>query len=478
MLKLILTYEWRHFRRNGLQLALLGGLVLLGLYAICYGQRQLAAQRATLAQLEAATQAEWRGYRQAFQADTTTKAGKQFYEEATGPGFAWHRQGYLVQQAASPLAALVVGQRDLNPGYYRLTAMSLYYQLFQNELANPQKLLVGNFDLAFVLVYLLPLFVIALGYGLLAGEKESGVLPLLRVQAASVRRLLLGKLLFGFLLTAGLAGALSLLGFAAVGARLGPDGASLALWLLTVLSYCAFWWAVVWLVNSFNRDSAVNALAAAGLWLLFLLVVPAGLSAALSVLRPVDSSELATLVRRRGIDNEQDDHAVRAVVRRYLRQRPGLVAAPADTLFQPQLGAKGYAAFTQLGDYAHRPLVESYLRAVAARDALAARFDVVNPAVHAQNLLSQTARTDLATYLDFLGQLPAFHQRLVGFYYPPLFRNQPLTLADYARRPQFRPAAPPAGYRRRLAGGVAELALLAALVFALGHWNLPRHLRG
>ncbi|MEJ7658781.1 MAG: hypothetical protein WKG07_03710 [Hymenobacter sp.] len=67
------------------------------------------------------------------------------------------------------------------------------------------KLLVGNFDLAFVLVYLLPLFVIALGYGLLAGEQESGVLPLLRVQAASVRRLLLGKLLFGFLLVAGLA---------------------------------------------------------------------------------------------------------------------------------------------------------------------------------------------------------------------------------------------------------------------------------
>lgn len=477
MLKLLLKYEWLHFRRNGLQLVLLGGLALLGLYAIYYGQRQLAIQQATLTQLEAANQAEWQGYRQAFWADTTSKTGKQFYEEAAGPGFAWHRQGYLVRQAASPLAPLVVGQRDLNPGYYRLTGMSLYYQLFQNELANPQKLLVGNFDLAFVLVYLLPLFIIALGYGLLAGEKESGVLPLLRVQAASVRRLLLGKLLFGFLLVAGLAVGLSLLGFAAVGARPGRDGASLALWLLTVLSYCAFWWAVVWLVASFNRDSAVSALAAVGLWLLFLLVVPAGLSAALSVWRPVDSSELATLVRRRGIDNEQDDRAVRAVVRRYLRQQPGL-APPADTLFQPQLGAKGYAAFTQLSDQAHRPLVENYLRAVAARDQLAARFDVVNPAVHAQNLLSQTARTDLGTYLDFVRQLPGFHQRIVGFYYPRLFRNQALTLAAYARRPQFRPAAPAAGYLPHLAGGVAELALLAALIFALGYWNLPRHLRG
>ncbi|WP_046243331.1 DUF3526 domain-containing protein [Hymenobacter terrenus] len=138
---------------------------------------------------------------------------------------------------------------------------------------------------------------------------------------------------------------------------------------------------------------------------------------------------LAPLVRRRGIDNEQDKRAVRAVVRRYLRQQPAL-AVPAATLYQPNLSAKGYAAFTQLNDLDNRPLVAGYLQAVAARDQLAARFDVVNPAVHAQNLLSQTARTDLATYLNFLGQLPAFHQRIVAFYYPRLFRNQALTVAD------------------------------------------------
>ncbi|MGY3089904.1 ABC-2 type transport system permease protein [Hymenobacter sp. UYAg731] len=476
MLKLILKYEWLHFRRNGLQLALLAGLVGFGLYAIYYGHRQLAAQQTALAQLEATTRTEWEGYRQAFGADTTVAAAKDKYEEATDPGYAWFRQGYVVRQEASALAPLVVGQRDLNPGHYRLTGMSLYYQLFQNELANPLKLLVGNFDLAFVLVYLLPLFVVALGYGLLAGEQESGVLPLLRVQAASVRRLLLGKLLFGFLLVTGLAVGLSLIGFVAVGARPGHDGAGLALWLLTVVSYCAFWWAVVWAVASFNRDSAVNALAGVGLWLLFLLVLPAGLSAALAVWRPVDSAALAPLVRRRSLDNEQDERAVRAVVRRYLRQHPGL-APPADTLFQPHLLTKAYAAFTQLTDHDNQALVANYLQAVTERDALAARFNVVNPAVHTQNLLSQTARTDLGSYVDFLGQIPAFHQRIVAFYYPHLFRNQVFALADYAHRPHFAPAPPPAGFLRRLGLGVAQLAALAALVFAAGYWNLPRHLR-
>lgn len=477
MLTLILRYEWLHFRRNGLQLALLAGLVGFGLYAIYYGHQQLAIQQAALSQLEATTHTEWEGYRQAFRADTTVATQKDQYELATDPSYAWFRQGYVVRQAASALAPLVVGQRDLNPGHYRLTGMSLYYHLFQNELANPQKLLVGNFDLSFVLVYLLPLFIIALSYGLLAGERESGVLPLLRVQAASVRRLLLGKLLFGYLLVTGLALSLSALGFVAVGASLGADGAAMGLWLLTVACYCAFWFALVWLVASFNRNSAVSALAGVGLWLLFLLVLPAGLSAALAVWRPVDSSVLAPLVRRRSMDNEQDERAVRAIVRRYLRQHPGLVAS-ADTSYQPHLLAKGYAAFTQLNDAESRLLVEDYLRSVTARDQLAARFNAVNPAVHTQNLLSEAARTDLASYLDFLHQLPAFHQRIVGFYFPRLFRNQPLTLADYAHRPQFQLAPPPAGQRWRLALGVMQLAALAGLVFAAGYWNLPRHLRG
>jgi ABC-2 type transport system permease protein len=323
-------------------------------------------------------------------------------------------------------------------------------------------------------VYLLPLLIIVLGYGLLSADRENGVLPLLHVQAASVRRLLLGKLLFGFSLVAGLAVALSVVGFVVAGARPAADAGVLTLWVLTVLAYCAFWFALVWLIVSFNRSSAVNALIAVGLWLLFLLVVPSVLSAALAVVRPVDSSQLATLVRRAAMDNEDSEPAVRAVIRQYLRQHPGL-APPGDTLFQPNLPAKGYAAHFQLTGQRQKPLVDEYLRAIAARETLAARFSLLNPAVNTQNLLSQLAGTDLPSYLRFFNSLPAFHRRIVDFYFPRLFRNQPLTAADYAARPVFQPPAPTSA---GVAAGLLELLSAAAGFFALGYANLPRRLRG
>jgi ABC-2 type transport system permease protein len=47
-----------------------------------------------------------------------------------------------------------------------------YYQLFENELPNPVNLLAGNFDLAFVLIYLFPLLLIVFCYGLFSAERE------------------------------------------------------------------------------------------------------------------------------------------------------------------------------------------------------------------------------------------------------------------------------------------------------------------
>ncbi|UOQ70204.1 DUF3526 domain-containing protein [Hymenobacter cellulosilyticus] len=474
MLTFILRYEWRRFWRNRLQVALLVVLALFGLYAIAAGHRQIAAQRLTLARVVADEQVEFAGYQAALRADTSQPAAKTAYLDATAPTVAWYRHGYAATLPPAPLAGLVVGQRDLNPGYYRLTGMGLYYQLFQNELANPQKLLVGNFDLAFVLIYLLPLLIIVLSYGLLSADRENGVLPLLRVQAASVRRLLLGKLLFGFGLVAGLAVFLSVVGFVVTGVRLEVDGAGMVLWLLTVLAYCAFWFALVWLLVSFNRNSAVNALTAVGLWLLFLLVVPSLLSATLAVVRPVDSSALATLVRRTGIDREDHEPSVRAVVREYLRQRPDLASAANDTLFQPNLLPKGFASYAQLNSQRQRPVVEAYLSAVADRENLAARFSLLNPAVNTQNLLSQVAGTDLPTYLRFFSSLPAFHRQIVDFYYPRLFANRPLTAADYPRRPVFQ--APPLT-EQGVATGLLQLLGAAAVLFVLGYVNLPRQLR-
>lgn len=469
----IFRYEWLHFRRNRLQVAMLTVLFLFGVYAIYYGNRQIDSQRASLALAQQQVTVDWARYTTALTGDTTTKEARQAYQLAANPAFAWWRHPYLARLDPSALAPLAVGQRDIYPGFYQLTGMSLYYRLFQSELANPQKLLAGNFDLSFVLIYLLPLLVITFSFSVLSGEKESGVLSLLHVQAASVRRVLGYKFLFAFWLVTSLAVLLSILGFVESKVQWSRDVIPIGQWLLTVIGYCTFWFGLLWLIVSFNQPSALNALVAIGFWLLFLLIIPSLLSAYVTVAQPVDSSVLASLSRRESIANEDDKQHIRSIISRYAQLQPGLILA-GDSLYEPNREAKGYAAFTQLNDAAHRPMVEFYWRSVAARDALASQFMVINPAVNAQELLSRCAQTDLRTNLAFLESLPAFHQQIARFYLQRLFRNQLIQQAEYAKRPIYQPKSV------TVAGciwvNLIYLFSVAAVLFGLGWVNVGNRL--
>ena len=100
----------------------------------------------------------------------------------------------------TPLAALAVGQSDLLPYYFKVTTDAKETVLAAAELENPQRLLTGRFDLAFVLIYLYPLLILALTYNLLSAEKEQGTLVLALSQPVSLRTLLLGKVASRFVL--------------------------------------------------------------------------------------------------------------------------------------------------------------------------------------------------------------------------------------------------------------------------------------
>src|SRR3546814_6574788 len=63
------------------------------------------------------------------------------------------------------------------------------------EIENPLNLMTGTFDISFVVIFLLPVFIIALTYDMLSGEKESGTLALAMTQPVSLRTFMAGKLL-------------------------------------------------------------------------------------------------------------------------------------------------------------------------------------------------------------------------------------------------------------------------------------------
>ncbi|HEY7698944.1 MAG TPA: ABC transporter permease, partial [Vicinamibacteria bacterium] len=61
----------------------------------------------------------------------------------------------------SPWAAFSLGQRDVASYNLKVRLLALEGQLYDSELGNPEAAVLGHFDAAFVLVFLLPLLVIA-----------------------------------------------------------------------------------------------------------------------------------------------------------------------------------------------------------------------------------------------------------------------------------------------------------------------------
>lgn len=302
-------------------------------------------------------------------------------------------------------------------------------QVFKNEIVNPQKLLSGNLDLAFVFIYLLPLFIIAMGYGLVSGEKENGSYPLLDTGAVSLSRLFACKMLFRFVLAAVPVVLLTLLAVRINGASLNGLFVS---WLSVSLLYVALWCAVVFLVASFNKSSAFNAVALLGVWLFFLMVVPAFINAISVNKYPINQTIISDAIRRMQLD--ESEHGQEDVFGKYYTLHPEYKTYHIQSPFNMP---KMYAMGGEMKDEENRPMIEEYFNGIKSRDYFVSLFNAVSPAANAQQLLNYISGSDIRYYLDYQEKLKTFHKDLALFYNSTLYQNKTLSVKDYENRPKF-----------------------------------------
>lgn len=466
MIRLLFKYEYLHFTRNRFQVSILFLTILLGFYAIYYGCTEIEKQNQVIRQVKQSNTEQLLKITDGFKADTTTSEGKKAWQLSAMPGYAWHRHQFAAAFEPSALAPLSIGQRDLQPYYYKLSAMSLYYQVFQNEIANPQKLLAGNFDLSFVLVYLFPLLIIAFCYSILSSEKDKGVLPLLKSQSIAIRKIISFKLLFYFVLLTGIAILLCITGFIFSGAGITNLG-EMILWILTVLAYFIFWFTVLFVIISLNKNSAFNAITGIGCWLFFLIIIPALINIVITVTMPLNSHVLSGISRRTGVFDEEIEENHKVVIREFLKAYPEYHSG--DTAFNKNLFAKGHAAFTVLKDGTSRKLVESYQNQVNQRDQIAGYFNMINPAVSAQSLFDAITKSNLYAFQSFNKSVTAFHRQLVRFYYSRLFSDKNLKQSDYLSIPEFNEKSEVHEHNQYVLTGIIQLFLSSVLLFFIAY---------
>ena len=154
-----LSFEWRLIVRSRLSVVALLLLLLLSALSVWSGVREVARQRATIARLAT------------LQAQDSAVAT---IRNATGgdAGSAAYYTFHHTWDAPTDAAFLALGLRDVAPYALRIRALGLQAQLYEGESFNPEVALPGRFDFAFVLIYLSPLFVIALLHDLVSNERQ------------------------------------------------------------------------------------------------------------------------------------------------------------------------------------------------------------------------------------------------------------------------------------------------------------------
>lgn len=375
------------------------------------------------------------------------------------------RGGSLALLPSAPLGALAVGQSDLTPRHETLSVFRLRGPgEAASDLENPSALLAGRFDLAFVLVWLLPLFLLALGHDLLAGDRESGTLRLALAQGArawtwvaaraAARATPILALALLAVLAAGLTGA----------GNAGLD--RLALALAAVLAYGLFWVALALAVNVTARSAAGAASALGAAWVLLVLVAPTLLNVAVETLHPTPSRpELIAAARRASGEAEKRGGEV---LQSFYRDHPEL--APAGQ--QADFAAQHLAVQEEVGK-AIDPVRRRFDEQLARQQATVGQWRAVSPAIALQEALTDLAGTGYWRHRAFREQVESFKDTLLAYYGTRIHKREPLTAADLAALPRFEfREEPAAAWRARAGLSLAGILGATALLAAWAGWRL------
>ena len=430
-------------------------------------------QAATLTELRAADATRFAGYVDALKrmAPDAPIAGP-FAPDPRNPMTIGSRGGTLAALDPAPLAALAVGQSDLLPYYLKVNTGGRQGVLKGDEIENPGNLLTGRFDLAFVIVALFPLVILALSYNMLSGEREDGTLALVLSQPVQLRTLILAKVGVRALVVLAIAFVLVAAGLLAANVQLG-DAAVLSntlWWFVIVAVYAAFWFGVSLLVNASVRGSAAAAVASVSVWLVLVVLAPVLVNLVAQTRYPTPS-RVAFVSLARSVTNEANAVSDK-LMSKYLVDHPELAGAGVDM-------SDFWTRSLTVQDTIEKVLAPHYTdfeRQLEQQQAVITGARVLTPALLVQTALEDLAGTGLPRWQAFRAQTLAFHQQWQAFFIARQVRQQKLTAAEVEAVPTFVFREEPRSLvQGRVATCVLWLLLPSALLWGIGLTRLRRY---
>lgn len=360
------------------------------------------------------------------------KVDGPYWRMPSAPMTIGYQHPRLAVMQPSALSFLSIGQSDMYTHFKSPTVYGNNFALDYSEMVNPVQLLFGNFDLAFVMIFILPLLIIAFTFNILSKERELGTLRLLSSQPISTLNWFLQKTLVRFLVFTMLCIVLLLFIFGVFS----PDSLNypesiLGLFAL-VSAYNLFWFVLSAVVNIKVNNSAKNALSLIGLWLCIVLVIPATINQIGASLYPVPSRlKMINEIRSTKKENESRQNEIMG---EYLRNHPEY----ASETHQKNLGFwHNYFASEKVMEEKTKPILDQYQTQLKKQQELIRVSEFLFPAILLQQSLNTIAGSSEKHYNDYKKQVFEFSNRWRNYLVPMLFKNQKFKVKDYAEMPKF-----------------------------------------
>ena len=487
MIKLMISHESRQLFRSGALWSVLGLLVAAIVFAAWAGGRSIDRQvegAQAAEQFEDGRRTHLREGAERYEAEVIAEGGEYQFAtvrhapgkgppQGTNAGAVGAETSKYVNLPPTGLAALSVGQSDIQLNYLPVSMATTLAVTKHLELENPINLMTGSFDIAFVIIFLLPIFILATSYDLLSSENERGTLAMILAHPISLQELMASKIIARAGLMLAVVLSLGLLALFTVGTNLGSvdTWARFGLWMVATLLYALFWFSMAVMVNVYGKNSATNGTVLAGIWLVLVVIVPTLVSMVATAVYPAPSRMELTIASRQAQTEAEKNYMAKLDEFYYdhLEFVPEGDEKAMDFLILSLANGNSI-------EKAVRPLYDEFQMQLNRQERLVQRFQFVSPAVMMQLALNEISGTSADRYEHFLEQVYDFHKQWKEYFSVKFLERYPLKPADYNEFPEFNYQEQPfAAVMARLIPSLLGMFILLAGVMLIPFLALRRY---
>ena len=268
----ILLFEWKHFVKSKFKVVAFLLFICSCLYSLNSGYQLWSKQNEQLVQLQEETQKNNQKVIGYFDKNQKGPEDRPWMD-VTNPFWAIYFANKNVVKSPSALMPFAIGQTEQYGFHKKITTSSTTYDAdLVEEIANPERLGIGNLDFSFTLLYLTPILLIILLFNIGGLENDFQFTKLIKIQYGNTTSWLLKRFLFYYIfILLSIFAVMLIFGFL-----------TNALPLLTfyktvflITSYVTLWFIGFLLINKSMQNSQTNAVKMIGVWLLFCVMLPA-----------------------------------------------------------------------------------------------------------------------------------------------------------------------------------------------------------